>query len=116
MAPLYICTGEPASTVYVYIQESQLYYDADSGTYYEFDPETRQYQVHSHVKLPKKRPDPEAGVEKVTSLCSSSDSEHEGIYMRIIGMAWMPASRNTFSNSEILCSRLYILHDHYSNC
>ena len=60
-------------------QETQLYYDAEGGTYYEYDPETRQYQVHSHVKLPKKpRSRPEDGVEKVVDLCSSSDSENEG--------------------------------------
>ena len=59
-------------------QATQLYYDPEGGTYYEYDTETCQYQVHSRVKLPKKTAKPEEGLEKVVDLCSSSDSEGEG--------------------------------------
>ena len=56
-----------------------MYYDPESGTYYEYDMETRQYQVHSRVKLPKKRrrSRPEDGTGTVIDLCSS-ESESEG--------------------------------------
>ena len=60
------------------LQERQLYYDHEGGTYYEYDTETGQYQVHSRVKLPKKTAQSEDGLEKVVDLCSSSDSEGEG--------------------------------------
>ena len=59
------------------VQATQLYYDPEGGTYYEYDTETCQYQVHSRVKLPKKTARPEEGLEKVVDLCSSSDSETE---------------------------------------
>ena len=64
---------------YLCPQDSQLYYDPESGTYYEYDMETRQYQVHSRVKLPKKRrrSRPEDGMGTVIDLCSS-ESESEG--------------------------------------
>ena len=65
------------------LQESQLYYDPECGTYYEYDTETRQYQVHSRVKLPSKRSRSKqkgAGQQDgVIDLCSSSESDNEGI-------------------------------------
>ena len=78
---IYYChsTGTFTPTVTYYIlQARQLYYDPEGGTYYEFDTETCQYQVHSRVKLSKKTARSEEGLEKVVDLCSSSDSEDEG--------------------------------------
>lgn len=64
--------------VHVSTQESKLYYDADQGTYYYFDPETRQYSVHSRVKLPAKTESDQEKVESkskddVINLCSSEE-------------------------------------------
>ena len=62
------------------LQDSQLYYDAGLGTYYYYDPETRQYQIHSKVKIPKKV-EPESDQrdsEDVIDLCSSEEEMFEG--------------------------------------
>ena len=78
--------------VNVFLQETQLYFDSDYGTYYEYDQVTHQYQVHSRVKVPKRsRSKRKAEREKerrerertesVIDLCSSSGSEGEGVFM-----------------------------------
>ena len=33
-------------------QSSQLYYDAENGTYYYYDADKKQYEIHSRVELP----------------------------------------------------------------
>ena len=64
--------------LHVSTQESKLYYDADQGTYYYFDPETKQYSVHSRVKLPAKTESDQEKMESKTNddiinLCSSEE-------------------------------------------
>ncbi len=77
----------PPYSVFIYLpspipQDSQLYYDAESGTYYSYDTESRQYQFHSRVKLPPKKKEKEEDRDDVIDLCSSSSSE-EGMFTSI---------------------------------
>ena len=51
----------------LFIKVNQLYYDAENGTYYIYDYDLKQYQVHSRVELPPQEIDPSEDVCTIQS-------------------------------------------------
>lgn len=47
-------------------QSSQLYYDANTGMYYYYDPESGKYQFHSRIEVPTAHPEVEQTPQRKT--------------------------------------------------
>lgn len=51
---------------FLFLQSSQLYYDANTGMYYYYDPESGKYQFHSRIEVPAAHPEVEQTPQRKT--------------------------------------------------